>query len=268
MPGWDGHRPRDRGRSGGARGHADARTPARGPSVAGRPDGVLPVGDRAVRPAAHLVPEPAGAPERPHSHGSGHDDARSHGGPPHAGVISTTYGTPSYRSPSAAWNSGRGRRRARSAAARSHAALVRRTTWPPAPTGSQRSSARSLPPGVVAVTPRRHGTRTRTGPVGSGACFRRESAGGIRMRQRIERPRRSTRRGLSLSRRVLPPGRAPCLSGRGRARRPRAAGTGRRSRRPPRRPRKRLAVRRPRPARGGDGAPPRRRRSPRRACAR
>ncbi len=133
----------------------------------GRPDGVLPVGDRSVRPAAHLVPEPAERPSGRRPTGPVTTTPRSTGGPPHAGVISTTYGTPSHRSPSAAWNSGRGRRRARSAAARSHAALVRRTTWPPAPTGSQRSSARS-PPGVVAVTPRRYGTRTRTGPVGSG----------------------------------------------------------------------------------------------------
>ncbi len=77
---------------------------------------------------------------------------RSHGGPPHAGVISTTYGNPSHRSPSAAWNSRRGRRRASSAAARSHAALVRRTTWPPprraargAPPGRRRGWARSRP---------------------------------------------------------------------------------------------------------------------------
>ncbi len=133
----------------------------------GRPDGVLPVGDRSVRPAAHLVPEPAGAPERPQAHGTGHhdapvdrraaprgghlDDVRHPVAPQPQRRVEQRAGTPSCAE--------RGGTLPRGARATHDVA--------PAPTGSQRSSARS-PPGVVAVTPRRYGTRTRTGPVGSG----------------------------------------------------------------------------------------------------
>jgi hypothetical protein len=83
---------------------------------------------------------------------------RSIDAPPHAGVISTMYGTPARCSSSAAWKSGRGRRRPASAHARSHHELVCLTKRPPAPTGSQRSSARSWLEGVLdAVTRQRYG---------------------------------------------------------------------------------------------------------------